>query len=159
MGIYRNKRGNAWINVFVLLVFATVIATGLSFASGSAKIEAQISGLSALNEAYLEENNFEFYVQNLGERAIKNSYLNLKEDELLSLDIIFSNFQKSFEEYGLDKNYLKKENFVIKNSENLLTVKIENWGTEKEFKSKKTSVEILYRKDFNFEYNLKRQNI
>ena len=151
--IVYDKRANAWINVLVLLVLATFAYAGYTFVSSSGKISAEISGLNVLNDVYFEENNFKFSFKETGEKAVEKTYLEFLSDEKPTAESFFINFQKTFEEYGIDKNYLKRENFIIEG--NLLKVKIDDWRIQKEFKSKESSAEILYRKSFNFEFSLK----
>ncbi len=151
----KSKKANAWINILVILVLATCLAAGYTFLTSSNEIISEISGVNVLNDVHLEENEFSFYVQEAGEKAVEETYASLGEDELPTTDGFFSSFQKQLEIYGLSKDFLKKENFEIDNSKNVLKVKIDNWQAGGNFKSDKTNLEVLYRKEFNFEFELK----
>ncbi|MFA4953182.1 MAG: hypothetical protein WC584_03095 [Candidatus Pacearchaeota archaeon] len=154
----KDKRANAWINILVILVLATCAVAGYTFLTSSNKIVAEISGVSVLNNVYLEENNFNFYVREAGEKAVEETYKQLQEDDFPTPDSFFSNFQKQFEIYGLDilkKDYLKKENFKIDSSKNVLKVKIDNREIQENLKTKENNLEVLYREELNFEFKLK----
>ena len=151
--LFKNKRGNAWINVLVILVLVTCLSAGFIFLTSSNKAEAVVSGVNVLNEVHSEESEFNFNVNQAGEKAVEETYKQLQEDEFPTLDGFFVNFQRQFEVYGLDRGYLKKENFVIEG--NTLKIKIDNWQTQKNFKDKSNDLEVLYGRELNFEFDLK----
>ena len=153
--LFRNKRANAWINILVILVLATCAVAGYTFLTSSNEISAEISGVGVLNKVYLEEDNFNFYVQEAGEKAVEETYKQFNADEKPTETSFFANFQKQFEIYGLRKDYLKKENFKIDSSKNILNVKIDNREIQKNFKTKENNLDILYRQELNFEFKLK----
>ena len=154
--MFKDKRANAWINVLVILVLATCLSAGFIFLTSSNKIKAVVSGVDVLNVVHLEESEFNFYVKEAGEKAVEETYKQLQEDEIPTMDGFFMSFQKQFEIYGLNKDYLKKENFQIDSSKNILKVKIGNWKIQKNFQTEGNSLEILYGHELNFEFNLKK---
>ena len=139
----------------VILVLATCLATGYTFLTSSNEIISEISGVSVLNDVHIEENEFNFYVKEAGEKAIEETYNELAEDEIPTVDDFFVNFQKQFEVYSLSKDYLKKENFQKDDIKKVLKIKIDNWQVRKNFKTEENDLEVLYRKDLNFEFALK----
>ena len=153
--LFKNKRGNAWINVLVILVLVTCLSAGFIFLTSSNKAEAVVSGVNVLNEVHLEESEFNFNVNQAGEKAVEETYNQLQEDELPTIDGFFANFQKQFDIYNLDRGYLKKENFKLDSSENILRVKIDNWQTKKDFKAEGNDLEVLYGHELDFEFDLK----
>lgn len=155
IGIYKNKKANAWINVLVILVLVTCLSSGFIFLTSSNKIKAVVSGVGVLNDVHLEENEFNFYVQQAGEKAVGETYSSFAVDEKPTEESFFSNFQKQFEIYGLKTYYLKKENFKIDSVNKILKVKIDNRKIQKNFKSEENNLEILYGHDLNFEFRLK----
>ena len=152
--LFRSKKANVWINILVILVLATCAVAGYTFLTSSNKIMAEISGVSVLNDVYFEEDNFNFYVREAGEKAVEKTYTQLQEDDIPTADSFFSNFQKQFEIYGLSKDYLKKENFKIDSSKNVLKVNIDNWEIQKNLKTKENNLEVLYREELNFEFEI-----
>ena len=154
--LFRDKRANAWINVMVILVLATCLAAGYTFLTSSNEIEAEISGVSVLNDVHIEENEFNFYVTEAGEKAIEETYKKLKlpEKELHTENSFFSNFEEQFKIYGLE-GYLIRKNFVYDEANKKIDLKIDNWQVRKNFKTEKNDLEVLYRKDLNFKFALK----
>jgi len=154
--LFRSKRANVWINVLVILVLVTCLSSGFIFLTSSGKAEAVISGVNVLNDVHLEKNEFNFYVKEAGEKAVEETYKQLQEDEIPTKDSFFVNFQKEFDIYGLNKDYLKKENFEIDSSKNILKIKIDNKQIQKSFKTNENYLEVIHSRELNFEFELKK---
>ena len=152
MKLYKNKQGNAWINVMVLLIVAVCLATLFSFLKSSDKVEAEVAGVDALNNVYLDESYFKFYFNEAGKSAVEQTYAKFSEDKIPSIDNFFGNYEEQFEKYGLDKTYLKKENFQIDAGKKVLKVGVNGWEASNQIDK---NVRVLYRRNFIFEFLLK----
>ncbi|MFH1592157.1 MAG: hypothetical protein ABIB47_02195 [Candidatus Woesearchaeota archaeon] len=114
----KNKRGDITVTLLIILVFVLAVSSLFIFITSSRNVEARIFDARAVSTLFYAREDFgNFYLQQAGEEAIRDTYQDLADEEGWSDSDFEFNFKQDlkagFGKYGFEEGYLKDLNQKI----------------------------------------------